>query len=76
MWLFFSLYKLKIIFKEANKRNLVCLIECLSVSIDTMSFDFIRSIFLAKADFVVFNLQGDKGETGAAGRDVSLTKSL
>lgn len=32
-------------------------------------------IFLCEPDCAVFNLQGDKGEAGAAGRDVSSTKS-
>lgn len=33
------------------------------------------STFLCKPDSAVLNQQGDKGEAGAAGRDVSLTKS-
>lgn len=33
------------------------------------------SVFLCEPDSSVFNLQGDKGEAGAAGRDVSFAES-
>lgn len=36
----------------------------------------VLSVFLCESDIVVFDVQGDKGDSGAAGRDVSFSKSL